>query len=613
MRFFLAIICSIILQQSYAVTDTFKTVLDLNQVSNNSLRVVIYTPKIDLAKVRFVIPSNVPGCIAELQTGKLFSNIKAFDVNGREVGVKKLSINEYEFSPSQKLARIEYDVHDSWHYLEDKDILMPQLGTSFVKDKHFLLNFHALVGYLEGYENYNQKIAISRPEIFNEFSGLDLKTTGGVDYAETENYVSLVDNPVLYTRSRDYGFIVGKTHYRVGLYSENDTIKVTDIGKILKTVCEGVDEFCGGITAKEYTFLINYVDPVSEPRKSEEDYGAVQHSRSSVFYFPENFNKYKLQRDIQFTASHELFHLFEPLNMKTDVTSKLNMRAKIQTSNLWMYEGFTEYFSLLMQYQKELITEAEFITEMRNKMNLAQYYEPYSLVAESEKCYLNGNEKNYNNFYYKGAVIAMMLDLKLIKLSKGKMNLKSLMTDMRDNTRANYVIKDEHVITEMVKYSFPEVQDFFDSYVKGTQQLDYNEYLSTIGWKYESQRTDTSHLFVNAAYRYTKASKEFFVTNVSLDQVGFREGDILQRINGKEVTKENLEGLLDKFSNLNYNKKVIFTIKRGEQILELTGDPITITKNQKNYITIEKKIDVEKKTFRKKYSSGGLHKNQMFK
>jgi C-terminal processing protease CtpA/Prc len=92
-----------------------------------------------------------------------------------------------------------------------------------------------------------------------------------------------------------------------------------------------------------------------------------------------------------------------------------------------------------------------------------------------------------------------------------------------------------------------------------------------------------------------------------------REGDILVSINGKEVTKENLQSLLEKYSDRNNNKDVVFTIKRAGVQMDLTGNPLTITRNQKNIIVVEKKVDPEKKTYRHKYSSGGLHRNKAFK
>ena len=596
----------------HAAGEPFKVMLNLNEADSFRMKVVILTPKIDLPKVRFVIPSNVPGCISELKTGRLFSDIKSYDIDGKEIMVKRTAINEFDIYPSRKLARIEYYVHDSWHY-DDPSIIMRQLGTSFIKDKQFLLNFHAIVGYIEGYEDHVYKLEITRPEKIFGNSSMTLHSGINIDTAEVPNYLALIDNPVMYSKNKEIGYIVGKTHYHICLYSENDSVRMQDISKVIKTVSEGVDDFCGGLSVKDYYFLVNYTSPSTNKVTREEEYGAVEHSGSSVYYFPELSNKYKTLRDIQYTSAHELFHLFEPLNIKTDLTNKLNMRAKVSTENLWLYEGFTEYFSLLMQYQKELISEQEYITEMRNKITLSQYFEPYSLMQQSEKCYLEGNEKQYQNFYFKGAIVAMMLDLRLIKLSKGTMDLKSLMIDLKNNTRINYVVKDEAVIPEMVKYSYPEVQEFFDNYVKGTKQIDYNEFLSTVGWKYEVQKIDTERLFVNATYRYTKASKEYYVTNISLDQMGMREGDILVAINGKTVTKENLQSLLEKFSDKNNTKDVVFTVKRGGTQVDLTGNPLTITRNQKNIITVDKKIDIEKKTFRKKYSSGGLHKNKAYK
>ena len=595
-----------------ASTEPFKTILNLNEIDSFKLKVQILTPKIELEKVRFVIPSNVPGCISELQTGKLFSDIKAFDIEGKELGVKRNSLNDFEIYPATRLAKIEYWVHDSWHYT-DPALILRQLGTSFIKDKHFLLNFHAIIGYIEGYESNPQQLEITKPTALISNSSLNLRTKGTTDTAEAINYLALLDNPILYSKTREVGYIVGKTHYHIGFYSENDSVKLGDVSKIVKAVSEDVDDFCEGLSPKDYYFLINYINPTANKIRNEEEYGAVEHSQSSVYCFPESSNKYRVQRDIQYTTAHELFHLFEPLNIKTDVTNKLNLRAKVQTGNLWLYEGFTEYFSLLMQYQKGLITEQDYITELRNKITLSQFYEPYSLSEQSDRCYLEGNEKGYQNFYYKGAIVAMMLDLKLMKLSKGEMSLKSLMTDIKNNARTNYVLKDEAVIPEMVKYSYPEVQDFFDSYVKGVKAIDYNEFLGAVGWKYDVQRLDTAKLFVNATYRYTKSSKEFYVTNIALDQIGMREGDVLFAIGGKEVTKENLQTLLEKFSDVNYNKDVVFTVKRNNELVELTGTPLTITKNQKNLIVVEKKVDLKKKAFRKRYSSSGLHKNRNFK
>jgi predicted metalloprotease with PDZ domain len=219
----------------------------------------------------------------------------------------------------------------------------------------------------------------------------------------------------------------------------------------------------------------------------------------------------------------------------------------------------------------------------------------------------------YKSFYTKGALIAMMMDLKLMKLSKGKMSLKSLLIDLQSASRENYVMRDEQMTDELAKYSYPEIKDFLQKYVRDTISLNYNEYLSSIGWKYETQKTDTSKMYVSAVYRYSKSTKEYFLANISIDQVGFREGDVLLAINKKKVTKENLNSLIDKYSATNYNKQVTFLVRRNNKEVELSGPPILVTKNQKNMIVVEKKIEYEKNDLRKIFSGSGGSRNQAFR
>jgi hypothetical protein len=104
-------------------------------------------------------------------------------------------------------------------------------------------------------------------------------------------------------------------------------------------------------------------------------------------------------------------------------------------------------------------------------------------------------------------------------------------------------LKDEKVIDELAKYSYPEIKDFLKNIQKILLRINYNLDLESIGWKYDELKNDTSKLFVNAVYRYSKGSKEVFISNISFDQVGFQEKDVLMAINNKKVTKENINEL----------------------------------------------------------------------
>lgn len=595
---------------TFAARYPFIIEIDLNKATiNHTLPIQITTPRITESKIKFLIPVNVPGSIAELRMGKLFSNIKAINSKGESLPVIKNNENEYEIHNDGSLEKITYDVHDSWTFDSLSGMPMPQLGTYFIKDSHFLFNFQAIVGYIDGFEDYSFNLQIKKPLLLNTFSGMSVTNLSGIDYLELPNYFALIDNPMVYSTQKETSFLIGKTRYNIMLYSENNEVKIEDILATIKEVCGGVDEFCGGLNLREYTFMFHFMTPGKKTVAMPEEYGAVQHSRSGIYYFQESENKFRIERDIQFTTAHELFHLYEPFNLKTDATYRYNLKGKVTSANVWIYEGFTEYFSLLMQLHKGMITEAEFLDEMKNKITVSQNFEPFNLYDESERSVIEGNIVKYKNFYNKAAVTAMMLDLRLIKLSKGEMNLQSLMQDIYNSSQKNYVLKDNMLTDEIVRFSHPEVKTFIDRYVKDTITIPYSDYLATAGYTYSQVKNDTSNLYVNAKYRYSRQGNEYFVTNISFNQIGLRDGDILVKIGGQKITKDNLEDLLAKYSDINYSKKVKFTIKRNGKEIELSGEPLRVTKNQKNLILVNSKMDTDTKNNHRLFTGGNGSKS----
>ena len=148
---------------SLGAGEAFNLFIDLKQCTNNTLHVRLQTPRIPLQVVKFILPSNVPGTISEIKTGKLLSNFSVLDSLGNPLKFFRVSINEFEIISEGKIATIEYDMHDSWHYTEP-NIILPQIGTSFVTDKHFVLNMHAVSGYIMGYEIQPFNLYISKPQ-----------------------------------------------------------------------------------------------------------------------------------------------------------------------------------------------------------------------------------------------------------------------------------------------------------------------------------------------------------------------------------------------------------------------------------------------------------------
>ena len=606
-------VCFSLLLSTLLSAQRTEVILSFPPEHPHHIRVDIITGHLGYDRVSFRFPEHVPGAFRPLQLGLLCKEFAALDSQNNQLATEFKTVNVIEIKNARALHKITYLMHDSWTF-KDSSLIRPQLGTHFDTQNHILINPAAIIGYIDGFQTSPVQLKIFRPKtmvLHAALQPIDKYTSTDSDVFALSSYYELIDLPIVYHQAQSIPFSIGGTLFKLSVYSETGKVKASDIMPILRPVVEGVWAFCHEFTTKEYSFLFHYINPETNRQRSDEVYGAAQHSNSSVFYLPETADKSKFIREIQYTSAHELFHLFKPLNLKTDATNTLNLKAVLPTAHLWLFEGVTEYLSLLMLYRQDLITKNEFITEIRNKISLMTYEEPFNLTTISEQMHLEENESKLSNFYNKGAVMAFMMDLELLKLSDGKMSLLGLLLRLNKNTKDRYVIADKMVIPELVRLSFPQMENFFRQHIQSDAAIDYNEYLSTIGLVYENNRLDTQFLFANAQYRYNKQTDEIFMTQITLNNVGFREGDVLVKINNRKVTKENIDILLETIEDVSYQKPVTFTIKRNGQEQKLTGDPMLINKIQKHVIKSAKEVKPKKVKYSKSFKSGNYRLEKM--
>jgi predicted metalloprotease with PDZ domain len=108
-----------------------------------------------------------------------------------------------------------------------------------------------------------------------------------------------------------------------------------------------------------------------------------------------------------------------------------------------------------------------------------------SLSQMSLTCYDEGGPQ-FGNVYNKGAMVAALLDIRLLELSGGTKGLREVILQLIETYGPENAFSEENFFNDFATLTdYPiEISDFFDKYVKGIDPLPVNEYFSKLGISY---------------------------------------------------------------------------------------------------------------------------------
>lgn len=105
-----------------------------------------------------------------------------------------------------------------------------------------------------------------------------------------------------------------------------------------------------------------------------------------------------------------------------------------------------------------------------------------SLSQMSLTCYNEGGLQ-FGNVYNKGALVAALLDIRLLELSGGTKGLREIILQLIETYGPENAFSEENFFDDLaVLTGYPtEVADFLNKYVKGTDPLPMTEYFNKLG------------------------------------------------------------------------------------------------------------------------------------
>lgn len=526
--------------------------VDLNQRANDKFVVEIAVDNLTKMQHTFNFASTAPGTYQVNDIGRFVEEFKAYDEKGTLIPTSKVGTNQYKLSTPSKIKKITYLVKETWDTPVTENHLYEMCGTSIEKD-HVLINGQAVWGFFSGLQSTPFSIKLLYPKEWK--IGTALKKQANGTY-RAKSYDHAVDSPILLGRLTKASTKVRNTDVEIYTYSKTDKISSEQIMSSMQDMLNSADAFINGLPVDRYTFLFHFED---------KSVGAWEHSYSSSYIYKED-DWEKVKGSVQDVAAHEFFHIVTPLNLHSEIIHTFNFEKPQASRHLWLYEGITEWASHKMLLESGVKSLEDYLKNLQRKVTIDQkYYGKISLEQLSLTSFTKEGQREYGNIYMKGALVAGLLDLKLLELTNGKKDLMNVINELTAMYGPTKPFDDATFFDTFVKATHPGIKPFVEQFIRDTVVLPLTELYKTVGVEYLA--LDTTSATVELPFAPGLKGDQLMVSMAK--DPNLKVGDIIETIDNQPLNMSTVQAVLGKL--MAEPKAVPFEIgiKRGEEVINI--------------------------------------------
>lgn len=520
----------------------------------------------------FKLPVWTPGSYLVREFSKNLNQVKAIDINNKELVVNKKTKNAWEIQcAGQENFTIFYEV-----YAFELSVRTPYLDNT-----HGFVAGAAVFMYTEATKNQRGFLKVYPHQNFKKVStalpSADFKTELGCFNFTFEDYDQLVDCPIEIGNQQEFDFMAAGIRHRVAMYGEAN-YNVVQLQQDMAKVVQAATDVFGSNPNKDYLFIIHNVT---------DGQGGLEHKNSCVLsvnrwsYAGSNYTGF-----INLVA-HEYFHLWNVKRIRPIELGPFNYDQECYTSLLWVMEGITSYYDELLLRRAGFYTKEEFLSKIQSQINYVEgtpgsRVQPVAHASFDAwiKAYRpNENSSNTTMTYYsRGAVLGAVLDAYLIQKSNKKRSLDGFMQLLYNK----YALELKRGFTEvefeqeLSNYCGEDMHAFFNNYINGTQIIPYSIYFEPMGL-YVKDIT-SAQTSIGATFEGNELVKVKSVRRGSAaEEAGLSVGDEVLICDGYRVDKGMLEGMLN---SLSAGESMQLTVARDEKVFQVKFIMKTYTKPQ---------------------------------
>jgi len=482
------------------------------------------------------MPVWTPGSYLVREFSGKTDSVNAKSIDGENLKTEKVNKNIWNvFNPEKKDFTFSYRVFGN----------ELTVRTTRINNDHAFISSAGVFMSVSGMENCGCKLTTVLPEGWKKIStGLN-RLSENVFFAD--NYDVLIDSPLEIGNQNILEFEIQGIKHFICLTGEGNYKEKIIINDFRKIAEEQIKFFGGKIPYEHYTFIIHLV---------EKGGGGLEHLNSFVAQFPRlNFNDEKLYKKFLGLVSHEYFHLWNVKRIRPAELGPFDYNRENYTKSLWVAEGWTSFFDNVFIRRCGLINDEEYFEFIENEYNDVMRFKGRFKQSLSESSYdtwikFYRKDENFSNtqisYYTKGALVAIMLNIEIIKNTNGEKSLDDVMRilykDYQNDSSRGYTQERIKEVCESVNGRM--LDEFWSMYVDGTDEIPIEKYLSFAGIEVtDSSDSASAALGVDFKTENGKLIITKVIDGGSAYESGLSFRDEIISVNGFRVNEEILKNI----------------------------------------------------------------------
>jgi predicted metalloprotease with PDZ domain len=448
-------------------------------------------PELPAETLQLRMSRSSPGRYAIHEFAKNVFDVQITDPSGRALKVTRTNPHEWDVSGHSGTVRVAYKV-----FGDRID------GTYLAIDgTHAHINMPAAFMWARGLERRTISVRFERPE----GTGWKVATQllpGGDSYTfMAPNLQYLMDSPTEFSNFSLRTFTVSDESrtpvFRLAVHhtgSEADLDALTrDVQSVVRESLRVFGEY-PAYEGNTYTFIADYLPWAGGD--------GMEHRNSTVLTSQASIRASRA--DLLNAISHEFFHSWNVERIRPQSLEPFNLDDANMSGELWLAEGFTNYYGPLVLKRAGLMNLRKFLDDMggaidevvtspgrklRNAVEMSQMAPFVDRAATADR---TNFDNTFISYYTWGSVIAMGLDLTLRDHTDGRVTLDDFMRALwqrygKPGVRVpGYV--DTPYTSDNLKATLAAVAgeegfavDFFARYIEGHEVVDFPKLLARAG------------------------------------------------------------------------------------------------------------------------------------